>query len=124
LVGFGPQDNAKVLASLTEGKKTIKTADGFVGVKCKDPSEIDHLSLTFNGHTVDVDPHEFVIEQKYLFQNYCFLLIFEINLPGALLGDTFLRGSKIIHDQANKKMGVFPQHHYFSSEAEIIKESA
>jgi len=118
LIGFGPKDHKKIITGLANGRKIIKTQDGFYGVKCSGTSEIDSLDFTFNKHIISVDPREFVVEQ----QGYCFFLIFEINLPGALLGDSFLRGSKIIHDQAGKRMGVFPQHKYFNSAEDLIKE--
>mmetsp|Transcript_37497 Transcript_37497/g.37049 ORF Transcript_37497/g.37049 Transcript_37497/m.37049 type:complete len:98 (+) Transcript_37497:1045-1338(+) len=38
-----------------------------------------------------------------------------LDLDGMLLGDSFLRGSKIIHDVDGKRLGIFPQKFYKSS---------
>lgn len=108
LIGFYPQDLMKVITKLANGKQIYNVQDQFYAIECDGVSDIDSLDFTFNGHTISVDAHEFTEAQ----QGYCIFLLMQVNLPGMLLGDSFLRGSKIIHDQAGQRFGLFPQHHY------------
>ncbi|CAI2370273.1 unnamed protein product [Moneuplotes crassus] len=121
LIGFGPSDHKKVVSGLANGKQLVKTSDGFYGVgDCSDASQIDSLDLTFNGHEISVPSDEFVVLLPEDKPEYCFFLLFEINLPGALLGDSFLRDLSIIHDQEEQRLGVFPK----KTAEDLIKESA
>lgn len=66
------------------------------------------MEFRFGRAIIEIDQNEFVI----LSQGYCVFLIQSLNLPAALLGDSFLRGIKVIHDMEGKRMGIFPQKFY------------
>ena len=57
------------------------------------------------GHLTTIPPEAYFAEQ----QGYCFFLLQAANLDFILLGDTFLRGSEIIHDMDNNRVGLYPQ---------------
>ena len=57
------------------------------------------------GHLTTIPPAAYFTRE----QGYCFFLIQAANLDFILLGDTFLRGSEIIHDMDNNRVGLFAQ---------------
>jgi hypothetical protein len=69
------------------------------------------MEFRFGRAIIEIDQSEFVV----LSGGYCVFLIQSLGLPAALLGDSFLRGMKIIHDMEGKRMGLFPQTFYDNS---------
>lgn len=102
LIGFNPQDLAQVIKTLANGKQIYNVQDQFYAVECSGASEVSGLDFDFNGRTISVPSTEFVIEDS----GYCIFLLMQVPLPGALLGDSFLRGLEIIHDQEGLRLGV------------------
>lgn len=101
LIGFNPKDFETVLLGLAGDNQIYSVGQGFYAIET--PSEpISNLNFVFNGHNIEVPSSEFVVEQ----QGYSIFLLMQIPLPGHLLGDQFLRGLRIIHDQEGLRLGV------------------
>ncbi|CAI2362252.1 unnamed protein product [Moneuplotes crassus] len=122
LIGFNPDDFKVVIDNLLADFKNPIQSQGLYMVKCSDPADIYSKSISFNfgGLEMEVPASEFIIEQKVLFTKYCIVGLMPINLPGVLLGDSFLRDTRIIHDMEGQRLGVFPR----GNPAKLVKESS
>mmetsp|Transcript_7192 Transcript_7192/g.6383 ORF Transcript_7192/g.6383 Transcript_7192/m.6383 type:complete len:329 (+) Transcript_7192:225-1211(+) len=108
-IGFPPSDLRRVVEKLTVGKNAKKRSTGEYYFKCSSANEVEPLYFSFKEHTIKVDPEDFIAVVKGKKSNFCYLMFTEIDMNAIFLGNSFMRGNKIIHDQYSKRMGFFPQ---------------
>ena len=116
LIELPNKDFFKILASIANGRKLYYNDDLGVFYKCKSVTEQNEdLYFTFSDKQVRVSPHEYI--QYY--ENICIISLTNMRDSDLImLGDSFLRGSKILHDQENKQIVLFDQHIYRDSDGQ------
>ena len=100
LIGLPNKDYFKILSSIANGRKFMYDDDLGVFYECKSVTEQNEdLYFTFSDKQVRVSPHEYI--QYY--EDVCVILLMNMGESDfIMLGDSFLRGSRILHDQENK----------------------
>ena len=113
-IGFPSKDYVKIISSIANGRKLNYIDGGGPWYSCNSINDNNgDLHFKFADKHVTVSRHEFI---KF-FKNRC--MIHLINLGDSdyiLLGHSFLRGSKILHDQENKQIVLLEQRFYDYSE--------
>ena len=111
ILGFPTMDLMTILEVIAGNRETKYYIDvGFFGFGCKGVEDnIQELQFKFGDKNVTVSPYEFI---QYI-RGVCLFFVFDMGAQDfMLLGDSFLRGSKILHDQENKKVVLFEQKIY------------
>ncbi|CAI2367326.1 unnamed protein product [Moneuplotes crassus] len=117
LLGFNSRDLQTIIRSIAGSKQIYNIQDQLFAVECNSESQIsqfDDIEFVFNGHPISIPSSEYTefARDEQSGRGFCIFDLFDIDMPAALLGDTFLRGQKIIHDQAGLRLGMFPQRTY------------
>jgi len=75
-------------------------------LECKSPSEFKPILININGHVTQISPHDYLIYIEPL----CIIGFIDLGekINFVLLGDTYLKGTYIIHDMENKLLGLYP----------------
>mmetsp|Transcript_20271 Transcript_20271/g.22646 ORF Transcript_20271/g.22646 Transcript_20271/m.22646 type:complete len:381 (+) Transcript_20271:143-1285(+) len=108
LIGLNQADFVELTDKMANGKQKFNFQDQFIAVRCGSINEISPLKFTFGEKEIIVDPHALTLRTN----GFCVFLVQILNLPAMLLGDSFLRGNKIIHDMEGQRLGLFPQIFY------------
>ena len=118
ILGMNTANLAIFLRYVANGKDIYISSDGFYAIQWGGVGDIQDLSFTFGDKTIKVNKKEYV---QYS-QGYCIFLIFELDnsMNCLLLGDSFLRGLKTVHDIVNTRLRIFPQRMYDYSDGGTI----
>lgn len=128
LIGFPSRDLNTIIKAIAGDRQVYNIQDQLYGVDCESESDInqfDDINFVFNGHSITLKSFEYTefAKDERSGRGFCLFDLFDMDMPAALLGDTFLRGYKVIHDQAGLRLGVFPKRSYESpSFTETVSE--
>ena len=106
-IGFPVRDFSLLLFSIADERGLYYVPGLGFGYDCKNVDDNNSdLHFKFGNKEVKVSPHEFLI----FHQGFCIIDLFEIgDSDYILLGGSFLRGSRVLHDQENKQIVLFEQ---------------
>ena len=108
VIGFPTNDFQTIIYSIKEQRQLFYLEDiGLYALKWVGVTEFYDLIVKIHNHTTRISVHEYLFKE----QDYWIIFIFDLgdSFNFALLGDSFLRGNKIIHDSENDRVGMFPQ---------------
>ena len=113
LIGFTRTNLLNIVTTIANEQKLFVIEGTYYAIECDDIDRVENMYFEFDEKTITVDKNEFV---QYS-QGYCIFIMFEIpngvsSQDFTLLGDSFLRGVKTIHDIENMRIGIFPQKMY------------
>lgn len=113
LIAMPKGDVSKFVMYVAGDRPVYTVQDTFYMIPCDNRNEFQDLNFKFGDKTVVVSKYEYLLYDG----TYCLFLIQSMGVPEpkynfVLLGDMFLRGSKIIHDAENMRLGLFPQKRY------------
>ena len=110
LLGFPTMDLVNLIEIIANGRDIYYFVDiGMFGYECDSIKDNYDLSFTFGDKNVTVSYNDFLRYE----QETCLFYVFDMGAEDfMLLGDSFLRGSKILHDQENKQIVLFEQKIY------------
>ena len=102
--------NLQKLALFMAGDKPVGRIMDYYLIRCNKVEEFEDLKFTFKDKTIVVSKYEYVMYNN----GYCLIYINESTetdprMQFTILGATFLRGSKVIHDMDRQRLGLFPQ---------------
>ena len=112
IIGFPSDDFKNVIYSIKEQRQLYYLEDiGLYALKWNSIDEFYDIKITVQNHTTRISSHEYMHKE----QDYWIFFIFNLgdSFKYLLLGDSYLRGNKIIHDLTNRRVGMFPQELYY-----------
>ena len=113
ILGMNTQNLGLFIKYVANGAQVYYISSGFYGFKWSGYGSIKDLYFKFSDKTIKVNKNEYI---QYT-QGLWIFLIFELSSQNnfMLLGDSFLRGIKTVHDIQNSRLRIFPQNVYSSS---------
>jgi len=110
ILGMSSSNLKRFILFVANGKNAGLLDGGFYAIKCNSISDFEDIHFTFGSQTINVSKYEYLIKSGGL----CVFMIFELSEQEdfILLGDSFLRGMKIVHDVQGLKLGFYPQRTY------------
>lgn len=112
ILGFPREDLKAIILSMKEDRQLYYLEDvNFYGVRWQNLDEFYDLIIDINGHTTRISSNEYMIKMN----EFCIFFLFDLgtNFNFILLGDSYLKGTLMIHDMDNKQVGLFPQKAYY-----------
>ena len=116
-IGFPTRDYSNIIKSIANGRRIYHIPDIGHAYDCKGINDNNgDLYFWFADKQVKVSHHEFI---EYMFRS-CVIRIENLGDTNfIMLGVSFLRGSRILHDQENKQIVLFEQTIYDYGDQEL-----